>query len=144
MMPERVHISPRRLEHFEGIWQIARDVFHRSGELARMTGRAEFVPDGEGLAYREEGEMRIGDGPPLTAKRRYLWRPGLDVWFDDGRFFHSVPPSGGTAMHFCDPDSYAVTYDFSRWPDWTTHWTVHGPRKDYRMTTLYRPVTNPR
>jgi len=137
-------ISPRHLRDFEGVWRIDRDVLHGTGARAHMAGHAEFAPDGDGLAYREEGQMRIDGGPPLCAVRRHVWRPGLEVWFDDGRFFHRVPPSGGTATHRCDPDDYRVIYDFSRWPDWTTQWIVTGPRKDYSMTTRYRPLKSPR
>jgi len=44
---------------------------------------------------------------------------------------------GGACAHWCDPDQYDGQYDFSRWPEWRCIWQVRGPRKDYRMTSLY-------
>ena len=76
----------------------------------------------------------------FRAERRYLWGPDLTVCFEDGRFFHQVPPEGGQAAHWCDPDQYEVSYDFRAWPDWQTRWRVVGPRKDYAMVSWYRKV----
>ena len=39
--------------------------------------------------------------------------------------------------HWCDPDSYAVRYDFSRWPEWSARWRVEGPHKAYIMYSRY-------
>jgi hypothetical protein len=74
------------------------------------------------------------------AERRYLWSADLSVWFEDGRFFHNVPPHGGPTAHWCDPDQYDGQYDFADWPAFRVTWRVRGPRKDYRMETLYRRV----
>lgn len=138
--PMRVHLPPRVLADFEGVWLFDRHVRHRAGDAAQVTGQATFRPVAEGLFCREEGLMRVNGGPPLTAASNQVWRAGLAVHFPDGRFFHRVPPRGGQATHWCDPDSYVVEYDFAAWPDWATHWTVRGPCKDYTMTTRYRPA----
>ncbi len=129
---------PRRtLADFEGVWRFERTILHSGGDRAVVMGHASFVPVHEGLLQEEVGKMSLNGGPPLTATRRYLWRAGLAVCFDDGQPFHAVPPQGGTAEHWCDPDHYTVIYDFASWPDWTATWQVRGPRKDYTMVTRY-------
>lgn len=135
------------LEDFEGRWSVTRQIIQADGATAAFDGTALWSwQDGAEeptLEYSETGTLRLSGQPPMQAERRYLWRSGPSVWFTDGRFFHAVPPGGGTAHHQCDPDSYAVTYDFSRWtgrgvPEFSTRWAVTGPRKAYQMDTLYR------
>jgi hypothetical protein len=139
-MGSTVSRANRTLSDFLGRWAFERAIEHADGSRATVTGRATFTPDGDGLLQEEIGQMSLGGAPPLTTTRRYLWRGGLAVRFDDGRAFHTVPPDGGRAEHWCEPDRYIVSYDFSRWPKWTTTWTVRGPRKDYRMVTHYIPL----
>lgn len=132
------------LAQFEGVWAIDRHILdHRAGAEGRLTGTATFTPDGEGLTVHETGELRYAGQPPIRAERRYLWRERagrVEVLFDDGRPFHAFPLDTATpeARHACDPDAYAVRYDFGAFPDWTARWRVTGPRKDYTMTTRYR------
>lgn len=77
----------------------------------------------------------------MTASRVYLWKADLSVWFDDGRYFHTVPAQGGATDHWCDPDQYDVRYDFAEWPDFRVTWRVEGPRKSYTMVSDYTPST---
>ncbi|MEQ8901258.1 MAG: DUF6314 family protein [Roseovarius sp.] len=132
-------MRPRRLQDFEGAWRFTREVVEADGRRATVTGRAVWVRDGAGLAYTETGEMRIAGHVPMQVERRYSWDSDLAVSFEDGRFFHHVPPEGGETAHWCDPDQYDGTYDFGNWPEFTVTWRVRGPRKDYRMVTRYRP-----
>ena len=116
---------------------------HRAGSTGRLEGTAVFTPDDPGLLYHETGTLTLPGQPPFHAERRYRWRQGDDglvVEFDDGRFFHVIDPAAPDARHWCDPDTYDVTYEFGFWPDWQSVWTVSGPRKAYQMTTTYRPV----
>ena len=131
----------RVLADFEGAWTLLRHISHADGTQAQYRATAVFRPDGDSLAYGESGYLKIGDAAPVTANRRYRWGPDLDVFFDDGRFFHRVPAVGGRAEHWCDPDTYVVDYDFSDWPAFTVTWQVRGPRKDYRMVSRFtRPA----
>ncbi|WP_233270357.1 DUF6314 family protein [Chachezhania sediminis] len=127
----------RDLEDFAGHWRLSRRIVQADGPEARFEGEAVWTPDGAGLTCEERGLLQIGDQPALQGTRRYLWRPGLQVFFDDGRFFHAVPVEGGRAEHHCAPDHYVVDYDFSGWPSFATVWTVEGPRKSYRMASTY-------
>ena len=128
----------RVLADFEGGWQLSREIVQSDGGRARFAGEAMWRPDPEGLRYEERGLLQIPGQPAMQAERRYLWRDDLTVWFDDGRFFHQVPPEGGETGHWCDPDQYDVAYEFGRWPEFTVRWQVRGPRKDYEMRSLYR------
>lgn len=132
------------LSDFRGEWRVTRGIEDRlAARPGRFEGLARFEEDGTGLRYREEGMLRLGDGPAFSAHRDYLWRPGpagaVMVLFPDGRPFHSFLPEGMTrgTDHPCGRDLYRVAYDLEAWPAWTVEWTVTGPAKDYRMTTAY-------
>jgi len=126
----------RQLSDFAGPWQIARTITHADGLTATLKGTAIFTPEGKGLAYAETGALSIGGAAPFEATQRYTWDSDLSVYFPDGRYFHQVPPSGGTAAHWCAPDQYDGTYDFADWPRWQITWRVKGPRKDYTSHTI--------
>lgn len=130
--------EPRRLADFEGRWSLVRSIVHDHAPEARFEGEAFWAPDAGRLIYRESGVLTVPGQPPMQAERSYHWHHDLSVHFDDGRFFHKVPPAGGATEHWCDPDSYAGRYDFSGWPGFEVTWQVSGPRKSYRMCSLYR------
>ena len=132
-------MRPRRLQDFEGTWVFIREVVEAGGRTAHVTGRAVWAADGAGLRYCEMGEMRLPGLAPMRVERSYHWDGDLGVFFEDGRFFHHVPSGGGKTAHWCDPDHYDGVYDFRDWPSFSVTWQVRGPRKDYRMTTIYRP-----
>ena len=129
--------SVRRLKDFEGVWNVERKITPKSGPAATFKGQAVWTPEKDGLAYKEQGLMTLEGHAPMQAERRYFWSADLSVFFDDGRYFHQVPAEGGEAHHWCDPDSYAITYDFAPWPEFRVLWHVTGPRKDYRAVTRY-------
>lgn len=126
---------------FSGRWAIERTIDHADGTTARFSGEAVFQPNAAGgLDYSEDGVLRMPGGQSMRATRRYRWDPDLSVFFEDGRTFHQVPATGGTTVHYCDPDTYRVAYEFRGWPTWQAVWTVTGPKKDYRMTSVYAPL----
>jgi hypothetical protein len=128
----------RELADFAGAWRLSREILHASGATFGFEGWAHFRWDGTVLVQQEEGWLQPPGGPPMRAERRYLWRGGLEVSFEDGRPFHIVPPRGGRAEHSCPPDHYVVAYDFDRWPLWRSVWQVAGPRKAYEMISAYQ------
>lgn len=131
------------LSDFEGQWHLSRQIDDQTGlGVGLMQGSAVFHRDPDGLRYEEDGQLSFASQPPMRAQRTYLWQPdgqGVRVLFADGRAFHHIDLSHlqPQAAHWCDPDQYDVSYDFSDWPDWTSEWSVKGPRKDYRMRTVY-------
>lgn len=138
--------APKDLMDFEGRWGLFRTIEDRlGGRDGTLTGHVTLAPDGpDALVYEEEGQLTIADQPALTARRIYRWAraPGgrIEVTFEDGRAFHdfSLERTMPEASHWCDPDMYHVTYDFTRWPRWSSEWRVQGPRKNYRMSSQYR------
>ncbi|MGI3171576.1 DUF6314 family protein [Pseudooceanicola sp. C21-150M6] len=130
------------LADFEGSWVVARQIRNAVGPDYVFDGRAVFARDREGLVYREEGQMRTEGSAPMAARRVYLWRQGdagIEVFFEDGRFFHLIGPGAEvSAGHDCAPDRYDVQYDFRDWPVWSSVWEVSGPRKSYRMESVFR------
>jgi len=130
-------VSPCHAADFAGHWHITRRIMPRHGLEVRFEGQAVWTPVAGGMDYHETGQMMMAEQPPMQAERRYFWSDDLSVYFDDGRFFHKVPPSGGAAVHWCDPDQYEGLYDFSDWPAFRVVWQVRGPIKDYRSETDY-------
>ncbi len=131
--------ADRVLDDFEGAWHVARTIANEGGLDAAFTGTACWTRRAGGMSYVEDGELRVGSLTPMRAQRSYFWDEALNVWFDDGRFFHAVPAGGGKTEHWCDPDSYHVVYKFENWPQFETVWQVRGPKKAYRMNTVYTP-----
>ena len=132
------------LSDFEGRWRLTRRIEDfRSGQTGSLQGTSDWRPDGVGLRQEEVGVLVFGSAPPMQATRTYLWRQegtGLAVLFQDGRPFHRLSAQGLSDRHLCDPDTYDVTYDFARWPDWTQEWRVTGPRKDARIFSRFQPL----
>lgn len=132
-----------RLSEFAGTWRLTRVIRDaRAGAEARFEGDALFAPAAEGLAYSETGLLHLPGHEPLAAGRRYVWREAAGRIFVDHadfRPFHDFDAAEPrpAATHFCAPDHYAVTYDFSGWPDWRAEWVVTGPRKDYVAESRY-------
>ncbi|WP_438991204.1 DUF6314 family protein [Lentibacter sp.] len=124
----------RVLSDFTGRWALSRRIVPAQGAEARFEGMAAWTAAG---AYEERGLLRVAGQPPMQAERRYRWAADLSVYFEDGRFFHQVPPEGGATGHWCDPDQYDVVYDFADWPRWQVRWAVLGPRKNYEMISHY-------
>ena len=129
----------RKLADFEGQYELVRQITHATAAPASFAGTAEWSRDGDGLQYVESGLLTIEGHAPMASERRYFWAPDLRVYFDDGRFFHQVPATGGETTHWCDPDHYDATYDFGEWPRFRVVWRVKGPAKDYTMRSEYRP-----
>ncbi|SHH75916.1 DUF6314 family protein [Marivita hallyeonensis] len=129
------------LDRFLGAWDLHRTIADRlTSSDSRFTGTASFETRDCGLLYAETGILHMVGQTPFKAERRYLWRQEDDrivVDFEDGRPFHSFAPGDPTAMHWCDPDTYKVVYDFTNWPAWQSTWRVSGPRKAYTMVSTY-------
>lgn len=140
-----VAARPMDVSDFEGHWRIARKIFdgEAAGESARLHGTASLERRGDHWVWCETGALSFTGRAPMTAERRYLWRPApgaIEVAFEDGRPFHTLALGGEQAqvLHRCAPDTYAGTYLFGDWPTWRLIWRVTGPRKDYRSVTVFR------
>jgi len=138
------------ITRFKGEWVLNRHIFDLDSQwLGKFEGVAIMTPSENALHYHEEGKLQFGGLTAMTATRDYTWIfPGKDmvrVMFDDGRHFHDFDATEKRpqATHYCDPDEYDVTYDFRKWPDWRAEWRVEGPKKDYRMVSMYARKPEP-
>ena len=123
-------------------WVLTRSIEHADGSTATFDGHATWVAQNDGrVLCTEAGEMRIGEGPGMSASQTYLWDVDLQVFFPDGRFFHQVPLGGGDVHHHCAPDQYDGHYSFHSLTAFSVLWRVTGPRKDYVMRSTYRQVS---
>jgi hypothetical protein len=93
--------SDRSLGDFLGRWDITRKIVPSQGPHADFSGQGVWRAATGGAAYRETGLLNVQGAAPMTAERGYFWGDDLAVLFEDGRFFHQVPPGGGRATHFC-------------------------------------------
>lgn len=107
-----------------------------------IVGWAAFDPDGEGLAYREEGRLWFG-GAQGAATRSYLYRfagpDRAEIEFEDGRPFHRLCLSDGrcSVEHRCGKDHYRGSFEALGANTLRVCWQAEGPRKDYRLATDY-------
>ncbi len=134
--------APLTHKDFLGVWSIRREIAQVDGACGVFSGKAEITNKGAQWLYVEQGTLTLG-AHTGRAERTYIWVPeenGFDVLFDDGRPFHPLRFEGGEATHWCDPDQYDVTYEFSLWPRWQAVWRVKGPRKDYEMRNAYSRI----
>ncbi|WP_251039860.1 DUF6314 family protein [Arthrobacter sp. ISL-72] len=135
-----------------GSWSVERTLWDRSSDArGTFTGVARFSPknDDGGLAFHEEGTMRwptpAGDTYTGPASRDYLLHPAdspdaMDMTFPDGRPFHrmSFRTEASQDRHWCDPDSYRVTYALRGPHEFSYAWDVRGPRKDLLLESVLR------
>ncbi|WP_308113916.1 DUF6314 family protein [Arthrobacter sp. ISL-30] len=134
------------LSYLAGAWLAERTMLDRAtGSRGTFTGVVTFTetPDG-GLLLREEGTMHwpSHSGP---ASREYVLRPSdqpqaMDVFFRDGRPFHrmSFAPEDRHDRHWCDPDTYRVSYTWEGPQEFSYAWDVQGPAKDLLLQTRLR------
>jgi len=139
-------VTQELIERFKGDWTLSRHIFDLDSQwLGRFEGQAIIIETEKGLHYHEEGKLQFGGLTAMTATRDYIWTlpdaKTVRVLFEDGKHFHDFDPTEPRpqATHYCDPDEYDVTYDFRKWPEWRAEWRVEGPKKDYRMVSMYSP-----
>lgn len=128
-----------------GCWRIDRSVLDRRHSISgTFEGRAEFTPDGTGLLYRERGTLCFGahQGP---AEQRYRYefddtRARATVRFRGGGLFHELDLSNGhmAVAHACEPDRYEGRFSATCPSEWTSAWTVTGPRKEQTIISVYK------
>ena len=136
-----------------GSWSVERTLWDRSSDArGTFTGVVRFSPnDDGGLAFHEEGTMRwptpAGDTFTGPASRDYILHlhptaasHSMDMSFPDGRPFHrmSFRAESSHDEHWCDPDTYRVTYALRGPDEFSYSWDVHGPRKNQLLESVLR------
>ncbi|WP_427133709.1 DUF6314 family protein [Pseudarthrobacter sp. S9] len=135
-----------------GSWSVERTLLDRtSGTRGTFTGvvRYSALDDDGGLSFHEEGTVRLTslDGDPFTgpASRHYVLHSAespdaMDVTFPDGRAFHrmSFTQNASQDQHWCDPDTYRVTYTLRGPDEFSYAWDVRGPKKVQLLESVLR------
>lgn len=143
-------INEKVFHFLEGVWKVQREF--KGSYRGEFTGQATFEPQaGEPSAYEyaEQGELTDAEGKRFDARQRYRYRltegqvQVLKQEDSDWIVMHSLDfeMEDGIAtaahVHLCGQDNYATVYriDFSGF--WEISYTVNGPKKDYRISTVY-------
>ncbi|MEL7429048.1 MAG: DUF6314 family protein [Pseudomonadota bacterium] len=129
-----------------GQWSIERTV--STGDA--FSGIARFLILGPNrLLLKENGSMSLTNGTRVEAENSWVWE-----WVSETRInvlFHREPEElyhaldfisskdgyNASASHRCGPDIYRGIYNIGR-DAITVHQSVKGPRKSYRLKSLYR------
>ena len=126
-----------------GRWLVLRLFLDRGEQKSgKFLGTACFAKAGQGLAYREEGQVRYG-GYSGIARQYYRYSfPSAHcakVHFTDDRLFHDLDLRQGywQSTHLCDEDCYHGRVQAWSPDRWELEWEVLGPRKDLRIATRY-------
>ena len=116
--------------------------------------------------YTEEGTLQTEQGLSLRGSRQYVYRYQrstdlITAWFvkADGKtvdyYFHTVRFEESSDLrrsenlqakdnHLCVEDLYEVQYQFrprsNILSNWSVHYQVTGPKKDYHTATEYRKI----
>jgi len=130
---------------FSGRWIVSRT----SNNMPFFEGEAIFTQLGVNfLHYFEEGKVIYPNGFETTSYQNYYFElkgNAFSVFFDESkmRLFHHIElkQNGheyfGAASHLCINDLYDSSYNFIHEDNWSLHHKVQGPRKDYKLVTLY-------
>ncbi len=136
--------------YLRGRWAVDRDLQDRAaGTRGSFRGVITFTDHDGGLRFREDGTLAWTSpaGVAFTgpASREYLLRTAsapdvLDWYFPDGRPFHRMGFTGTRRQdeHWCDPDTYRVSYRLIDADEFRYRWDVTGPAKDHLLTSVLR------
>lgn len=130
-----------------GHWRFERKVHDtKLDQQGECVGEAHFNGENKGevdaLAYREEGDLKIG-GIEISTQRDYRFAfpaPSMaEVRFADGRLFHLLDLTKGIVRveHQCGDDTYHGLFRVLSDNSWLSVWRVLGPRKSQVITTRY-------
>lgn len=140
--------------HFlEGEWLVRRQF--EGSYVGSFNGKARLLLDeASGLPtynYSEHGELTDGTGQLFNAKQSYLYRlveGRLEVLKQEGsdwilmheldfRQEGKVIAASAAHTHLCGQDYYAAEYRIDLSGRWEVAYNVTGPKKDYRIYTVY-------
>lgn len=136
----------------EGDWAVQRTF--EGSYLGTFSGKASFTPNsGEEFTYQysEEGELIDGEGNLFNAKQSYLYRLEEGIlqvlkleeseWIvmHDLDFKQEVDAvvASATHTHLCGQDYYVAEYRIDLSGNCEVAYTVTGPKKDYRIHSVY-------
>lgn len=144
-------MNERVFRFLEGRWSVRRH-FEGSYE-GSFSGEAFLAPvAGEESTYRytEQGKLTDGEGKQFDAGQSYLYRlaegklrmlkRGEPEWvvMHDLEFREDGRLATATHSHLCGQDHYTATYRIDLDAEtWEVAYDVTGPKKDYRIRSVY-------
>ena len=134
----------------QGKWQLKRSI-PGSGE---MQGEASFSPlthSSFTLFYREDGIFNTAvSSSPFYREYIYQLNQGnIEIYFTSRREKEGLFLSLGWSQdkkaraigsHRCGKDTYLATYDFLNPQTFTQRYDVTGPRKNFRIQTVFELI----
>lgn len=151
-------INEQVFRFLEGDWAIRRRFEGNYGGSFSGKGRftAEELADVPTYRYDEEGELKDAEGKHFDAKQSYRYsleagKLQVQKREDSGWvLMHELDFSddGGMAtashLHLCGQDRYATEYRVDLTGTWEVNYTVAGPKKDYRIHSVFSPIPSTR
>jgi hypothetical protein len=130
-----------------GDWRLCRRIHDlRLSLRGQFEGRASVTAVTDGLLLTETGSLVFGEHvSDATQRYRIAFdRGGAQVFRADGSYFHDLDLSSGWAriLHRCGDDLYHGRYRVLDGDRYGVVWRVTGPRKDYRMVSLYSRIAS--
>jgi hypothetical protein len=132
-------------EYLKGTWKITKTL----GDLGIASGEAKIIPNQEGyLHYREDVLITINNSE-VKGYKEYLYSMKDDVlskhFTDLNLFYHlNLGQYSATGHHQCSEDHYDASYAFLADNSFTLEYKVHGPKKDYIISTEFvRMIKDP-
>ena len=131
----------------QGEWRLSRRIHDlRLALRGRFDGRASVTAATDSLLLKETGRFAFG-GHVSDASQNYriVWEgAAARVFRADGSTFHDLDLSSGWAriLHRCGDDLYRGRYRVTDDGHFIVAWRVTGPRKDYRMASLYSRIAS--
>ena len=132
----------------QGDWHLSRRIYDLRLTLrGRFDGCASVTAMADGLLLNETGRLAFGEHVSDASQhfRIAINDEGARIFRADGSTFHDLDLSSGWAriLHHCGGDLYRGRYRVLSADRYCVMWRVTGPRKDYRMASLYSRVTLP-
>ena len=136
-----------------GRWSISRLICDNlTHSIRTFCGQAIIKQDNLHFHYQEKGDLMLSKNISFSAEQSYIWKPIsnsiFDIFFKNGNFFCTLDLKLAnqrgvcSAKHLCEADLYVVDYDFSKFPVWSSLWTVSGPKKDYQIVSDFRYLSH--
>lgn len=132
-----------------GTWRLERELLDVSAPArpGHFTGWAALTPDPGApglLRYVEHGTVQLGAhrGRAMRRLGYHLDGPRARVAFEDGRHFHDLDLRTGVweVAHRCRADLYRGRFEIEDGHRWRQEWSVAGPCKHHRISTLLERV----
>ena len=145
---KRAHcVNTEILDILQGNWDFERCV---SYPTVSLKGTAVFEPLAKNtLSYHESGTYVFDSTEYDFFQKRtfYFENNSIVIFKNDGALLHqfdginTLYPSTSTHLHLCGSDTYHCVLTLNSTINFSMHYSIKGPNKDYTIRTLYRKLS---